>query len=282
MINFLIAFFVAVATGIFAWLFLERILDGLHEIKESISSSASTKFSQMFVFIDISLYFNLYIAVIVILPIFVAVLSGKILLGILSLFALFAVPPVLIKILIRKRLKKFEQQLPDALLMIANSLKSGVSLTSAIDVLVSESPAPISQEFSLLLRERKLGVDIDTALAHMEERIPLEDFSLAISAIRISREVGGNLSEILESLAATVRRRLTMEGKIKSLTAQGKLQGIVMSSLPILLVMVLTRVEPAAMDMMFTTRLGWVVLALIVIMQFLGFLAIRKIVSIDV
>jgi tight adherence protein B len=94
--------------------------------------------------------------------------------------------------------------------------------------------------------------------------------------------VGGNLAETLEILADTLRRKLTMEGKIDSLTAQGKLQGIVMSSLPVLLIIVLMRIEPAAMGMLFTTRIGWAVLALVSAMQVLGFLAIRKITSINV
>lgn len=278
----LIAFFSAVATGIFAWLFFEHISDRLLEAKDSLSTSTAHKFSEMFLFINVSLYFNLYIIAVIVLPILVAVLSDKILLGILTLFAMFFVPPILIKTLTRKRLKKFEQQLPDALIMLSSSLKAGASLSTAIDTLIKESPAPMNQEFSLMLRERKLGVDLDTALAHMEQRIPLEDFSLSISAVRISREVGGNLAETLESLANTIRKKLAMEGKIDSLTAQGKLQGIVMSSLPILLIIVLMKIEPEAMGMLFTTKLGWMVLAMVTAMQFLGFLAIRKITNIDV
>lgn len=272
----------AIATGVFAWLFFEHFSERLIEVKDSVSMSTLMRFSEMFLFIDVSRYFKAYIALIIILPILVALLSEEILLGIGTLLALFAVPPLLIKSMTKRRLKKIEQQLPDALMMISSSLKAGASLSSAIDNLIRESPAPISQEFGLMLRERKLGVDLDTALSHLEQRIPLEDFSLSISAIRISREVGGNLAETLESLAETIRKKLSMEGKIDSLTAQGKLQGIVMSSLPILLVGVLMKVEPDAMGMLFTTKLGWAVLLLILAMQFLGFIAIRKITTIDV
>lgn len=282
MIPLLIAFMAAAATGIFSWLFFQKMSSRILEARDSISSTTANKFSEMFLFINVSLYFNIYIITVFVLPILVWALSGKILLGILTLFSLFAVPPVLIKMLVKKRLKKFEQQLPDALLMVAGSLKAGASLSSAIDTLIQESPAPMSQEFSLMLRERKLGVDLDTALSHMERRIPLEDFSLTISAIRISREIGGNLAETLESLSDTIRKKITMEGKIDSLTAQGKLQGIVMSSLPVLLIVVLMKIEPASMGMLFTTKLGWMVLFLIGVMQLLGFLAIKKITNIDV
>ncbi len=272
----------SIATGVFAWLFFEHFSHRILEAKDSISSTTALKFSEMFLFVDVTRYFRIYIALIIGLPVLVTLLSEDFLLGIITLLALFAVPPMMINSMTKRRLKKIEQQLPDALMMISGSLKAGASLSSAIDNLIRESPAPISQEFGLMLRERKLGVDLDTALSHLEQRIPLEDFSLSISAIRISREVGGNLAETLESLAETIRKKLTMEGKIESLTAQGKLQGIVMSSLPVLLVGVLMKVEPAAMGMLFTTKLGWAVLLLIIAMQLLGFLAIRKITTIDV
>lgn len=272
----------SIATGVSAWLFFEHFSHRILEAKDTISTSTALKFSEMFLFVDVSRYFKVYIVLVIGLPILVILLSDEILLGIVTLLALFAIPPLLIKSMTRRRLKKIEQQLPDALMMIASSLKAGSSLSSAIDNLIRESPAPISQEFGLMLRERKLGVDLDSALSHLEQRIPLEDFSLSISAIRISREVGGNLAETLESLAETIRKKLAMEGKIDSLTAQGKLQGIVMSSLPVLLIGVLIKVEPAAMGMLFTTKLGWAVLLLIFAMQFLGFIAIRKITTINV
>jgi tight adherence protein B len=179
-------------------------------------------------------------------------------------------------------MRKFERQLPDALVMLSGTLRAGASIPNALDSLIAESPVPLSQEFSLLVRERKLGVDLDTALENMERRIPLEDLSMALSAIRISREVGGDLAATLESLADTLRRKLTMEGKIESLTAQGKLQGIVMSGLPVLLMLILLKLEPATMSLMFTTKIGWAVLFLVLCMQVLGFLAIRKITRIDV
>ena len=116
----------------------------------------------------------------------------------------------------------------------------------------------------------------------MEKRLPIEGLSMALSAIRISREVGGDLAGTLNSLADSLRRKLTMEGKIDSLTAQGKMQGLVMSALPLLLMVALMRLEPAAMGQLFTTKMGWAVLMIIFCMQVLGFMAIKKITSIDV
>lgn len=280
--NLIIACLASISAGIFAWLFFLQMHEKLSYYKEIVSEMTTNKFSELFMFIDVSRYFYYYVGTVLIFPVIVTELSGDVSLGVLSFVAVLFSPYLILKFLIKKRLKRFEQQLPDALIMIAGSIRSGASLPIALDSLVKESSPPLSQEFSLLIRERKLGLNMDTALENMERRLPLEDLSMFLSAVRISREIGGNLAETLESLAETLRRKLVMEGKIDSLTAQGKLQGIVMSSLPIFLMIALLKLEPTAMGMMFTTKIGWVVLFMIFLMQILGFLAIRKITEIDV
>ena len=115
-----------------------------------------------------------------------------------------------------------------------------------------------------------------------EHRVPVLDFRLVIAALRISREVGGNLTEIMDSMADTLRKKHMMEGKITSLTAQGKMQGIVMACLPIFIGGILMLIEPEAMGKLFTTEYGWATLAVIVVMEFLGFMTIKKVTSIDV
>jgi tight adherence protein B len=166
--------------------------------------------------------------------------------------------------------------------MVSGALRAGASLAIALDNLVKEQPAPISQEFEILTQEQRLGVDFEVSLANMEKRIPMQDFRMLTTALRINREVGGNLAETIESLADTLRRKSTMEGKIQSLTAQGKLQGIVMTGLPVLLGLLLNFLEPEAMSKLWSTGVGWTVLAIIIIMLILGYGMIRKITSIDV
>lgn len=280
--NIVIASLVAVSAGLFAWLFFLKMYDKLTYYKDTVEEITTNKFSELFLFVDISNYFYYYIAALLIFPIIAASLSGDISLGILIFFAVLFSPYLILKTMIKKRLKKFEQQLPDALVMISGSLRSGSSLPIAIDSLIEESSPPLSQEFGLYVRERKLGLGQDTAFENLERRVPLEDLALALSAVRISSEIGGDLAETLESLAQTLRKKLIMEGKIDSLTSQGKLQGIVMSSLPLFLIIALMKLEPAAMGQMFTTKIGWMVLATILCMQVLGFIAIRKITAIDV
>jgi len=112
--------------------------------------------------------------------------------------------------------------------------------------------------------------------------MPLQDFILVVAALRISREVGGNLAEILETRAGTLRRKHEMEGKINSLTAQGKMQGLIMTLLPVFLLVILANMEPESMAPMFNTLAGWATLAVIAVMEVIGYFAIQKIVTIDV
>ena len=157
-----------------------------------------------------------------------------------------------------------------------------MGLGSAIEVLVQEQPAPFSQEMGILVRSQRLGVSFGEALTAVEKRLPLEEFKLFTAALRISRDVGGNLADTLESLADTLARKAEVEGKIRSLTAQGRIQAIVMTALPVVLILVLRVLEPKPMHLLFNSLIGWVVLAVIVVMEIGGFFFIRKIVQIEV
>ncbi|MFO7830373.1 MAG: type II secretion system F family protein [Desulfuromonadaceae bacterium] len=282
MFDYIIAGLAAISAGILAWLFFQSMYHKLAYYRDVVEDITTSKFSELFLFVDVSRYFYFYIGVITITPLVVLELSRDLLLALIMFVMLLLSPFIILKLMIKKRMQKFERQLPDALLMLSGSLRAGASVPIALDSLIKESPAPLSQEFSLMVREQKLGLDLETTVRNMERRIPLESLSMSLSAILISREVGGDLAQTLESLADTLRRKLTMEGKIQSLTAQGKLQGVVMSALPLFLMLVLLKLEPEAMGMMFTTRMGWAVLFLILCMQTLGFIAIRKITRIDV
>jgi len=282
MFDLIIAILSAMAAGILAWLFFQSMYDKLAYYRDVVEDITTSKFSELFLFVDVSRYFYFYLLVITITPLVVLELSRDLILALVTFVVLLLSPFIILKVMIRRRMQKFERQLPDALLMLSGSLRAGSSVAIALDSLIKESPAPLSQEFSLMVREQKLGQNLETTVKNMERRIPLEALSMSLSAILISREVGGDLAQTLESLADTLRRKLTMEGKIQSLTAQGKLQGVVMSALPLLLMLVLLKLEPQAMGMMFTTKIGWAVLFLILCMQTLGFIAIRKITRIDV
>jgi tight adherence protein B len=271
----------ATATAI-GFIILLLLKSGVSNRQEHFEKKAKSELADMFIFTDSKTLFNYSAAALVLTPILVYVMFGNPVLAIASGIGVAFAPSFLIKRTKRQRIEKFEKQLPDALLMVSGGMRAGASLSVALESMVKEQQAPLAQEFDLMLREQRLGVDFDTALSNMEKRMPLPDFILLVAAMRITREVGGNFAEILESLAHTLRRKHDMEGKIKALTAQGKLQGIVMALLPAFLCLILTYMEPEAMSPLYNTWMGYGVLTVTTIMLLLGHLLISKIVTIDV
>ncbi|CAE6747053.1 type II secretion system F family protein [Paraburkholderia haematera] len=216
------------------------------------------------------------------LPIIVFLLSHNILVALASVPLAMMLPKKYLARMRKKRIEAVEKQLPDALLMMSGALRAGASFPAALEAVVQESAAPISQEFDLLMREIRLGIDLDIAMRNVEKRIPIPDFLMVTAAVTIAREVGGNLAEALESVARTLREKLQMEGKIKALTSQGRMQGIVMTCLPLFLMLVLRFMEPKAMAPLFSEPVGWATLAVIGVMEVLGYVSISKITNIDV
>jgi tight adherence protein B len=270
------------SASLFAYAALSKGSVFMAGYKETFTESASANMADMFMFVDVTRLFYINLIAIFVLPLLIWIIIGDLPTA-LAVFVMLAILPGLIyRSMRKKRLKKFEEQLPDGLLMLTGAMRAGASLNIAMEGLVKEQPAPLSQEFELFMREQRIGTDFEKSLDNMEKRIPIQDFSMLTSALRINREIGGNLAEILESLANTLLRKQQMEGKIESLTAQGKLQGIVMTGLPVLLGVLLYFLEPQNMEKLWTTKIGYGVLTIIIIMEFMGYTMIKKITSIDV
>ena len=259
-----------------------RVQKKLDDYQQNFTTQASANAADMFLSVDPQRLFRMNVIALIVLPLLVYLLTRHLPTTIIIGVAILLIPGMWYRSAKAKRLRAIERQLPDALAMVAGSMRAGASLNIALENLVAEQPPPLSQEFDMLLKEQRLGVDLDVSLANMEKRIPLQDFSMLSTALRINREVGGNLADTIESLGETLRRKGTMEGKIKSLTAQGTMQGIVMTGLPVLLAVLLNFLEPEAMEKLWTTGVGWVVLAVIVVMEVLGYAMIKKITSINV
>jgi tight adherence protein B len=187
------------------------------------------------------------------------------------------------------RLNAFNKQLPDTITLIANALRAGSSFLQAIELVVRESRPPISTEFGRVIREVNLGLSFDVALENMVRRVKSDDLELMATAIAIQHTVGGNLAEILDSIAFTIRERVRIQGEIKTLTAQQRLSGYVVGFLPIGLAGFLFIAAPDFMNPMFDNRVavGGLPLGVIILMlggfsMFMGFMFIRKIVDIEV
>ncbi len=278
----LILFFTLLSSMLFAYVVISSMRQFFSEYRQTFQESADVNMADMFMFIEPSQLFMYNLAALVIIPLLFFVLTGDVLIGGFVFVLLLIMPPTVYKIMHNKRLKKIEAQLPDALIMLTGGLKAGASLNMALESLVKEQPAPLSQEIALLVRQQRLGVDFDVCLDNMEERVPTQSLSMLVAALKISREIGGNLAETLETLAETLRRKITMEGKIESLTSQGKMQGIVMTGLPVMLAVMLSFIEPENMAKLYTTPSGFVVLGIVILMEMMGYLFIKKITTIDV
>ena len=187
------------------------------------------------------------------------------------------------------RLKKFNSQLPDTVTLIANALRAGSSFLQAIELVVRESQPPISIEFGRVIREVNLGLPFDIALENMVKRVRSEDFELMATAIAIQHQVGGNLAEILDSIAFTIRERIRIKGEIRTLTAQQRMSGYVVGALPFGLAFFIYLAAPKFFDPMFVKPpdvigipLGLILMGIAVMSMGAGFFFIRKIVDIEV
>lgn len=210
------------------------------------------------------------------------VLHRNILLTFGGLVLGFFLPRFYVKYRQARRLRDFNNQLGDAINLLANGLRSGYSLLQAMDAVAREMPAPMSEEFQRVVREIGLGLSNERAMNNMLRRIPSDDLDLMITAINVQHEVGGNLAEILETISHTIRERVRIKGEIRVLTAQGMISGYVISFLPIGLGLILYAMNPVYIGRMFQQPCGWAMIAVGVISTTVGFIAIRKIVNIEV
>jgi tight adherence protein B len=250
--------------------------------QETFTEQARFNLADLFLFMDTRGLFRLNIVAMVLVPALLWLVTGNLLLAVATLVLIVVLPKKVYALLRQRRIDKIQQQLPDGLMMVAGSMRAGLGFTPALESLARDVEPPLAQEFALVLREQRMGVKLDDALQHFNDRVPVQDVTLFVSAVGISREVGGNLAESLASLAETLRRRLIMEGKVKSLTAQGRLQGIVMAMMPVGLIGFLSFAYPDTMHAMYHTPMGWAVIGIAAVMEYLGYRMCRKIMSIDI
>ena len=206
-------------------------------------------------------------------PIPVVILAGGI--GLLA-------PRFVVKWLQHRWRQRLAQQLPDALGLWAGLLRAGQGTAQALALVAQRQPAPLGNELRLVLRQLRLGMPMEAGFTGLRDRADLADLRLLSTLLGVHRDLGGNLAESLLRLAHLLRSRLAMEARISALTSQGRMQGVVVGVLPLLLLLVLYVMEPEAMRALHTTWQGWCALGLLALLEFTGFLLIRRIVRINV
>jgi tight adherence protein B len=293
MIYFIAFCFLLCFSGL-AYLVFNAMSDGAEAYSGAYSEDTARQFEDIFLFIPPRRLAEVGWAGAASSFLLIFLLAGKLtsasptgflvgaLLGIsLAIFMLRA-PRILLHVLQRRRAEKFNVQLVDTLISMSNALKAGFSIMQAFESVARDGENPIAQEFDVFLQQTRLGVNVNEALHRMEKRVGSEDLTLVVLAIETARQTGGNLTEVFEQISATIRERMRIEGRIKTLTAQQRLQGRVVSAMPIFILAAMMTLQKKIMLPFLQAPVGLIAMAAVILLIVLGGLMIRKIMDIDI
>ena len=197
-------------------------------------------------------------------------------------FVGFRIPIWVVDFFVARRIKTYQNQMVDALTLLANGIRAGLSVPQALGMVVAEMPAPVAQEFNLLLQQNRIGVPLEECFENLAKRIPLEDNDMFVSSINILRESGGNLAEVFDTIVGVIRERVRLQQKVDTYTAQGMFQGATIFSMPFAMVAIYAVNDPASVKPLFTTPLGIVATMIALALTLAGGFVILKIVKIKI
>ncbi|MBI2195295.1 MAG: type II secretion system F family protein [Planctomycetes bacterium] len=209
-------------------------------------------------------------------------LTGRWAVAVVFAAAGFGLPRFAIRLMKRHRDNLFRQQLPGVVDAISRGLRSGLSLQQCLQLIEREMGNPAAQEFRVVNAQVRLGMPVEKALAELLDRMPGEDLDLVVTAVQVCHELGGSLPEVLENIGFTIRQRFQLQGKLRTLTSQGRLQAAVLSVMPLVVFLALHAVNPDLMRPMYTTVAGWMMIGGILVWESLGIFFLWKIVAIRV
>lgn len=281
-----------VAAGGLAWLIISSFAEGARSAADTYEDEMARTLESMFLFVPARRLVELgwmaagVVFMVAMLPFCRLeppwVLPVGMAVALVLAAGAFCLPRVVVNWLRTRRLERFNLQLLEALPMMANALRAGFSINQAFESVAEGTDAPMSQEISLFLQQLRVGVSFSEALAALDERVGSEDLTLVCTAIDIARRSGGNLTEIFDSIAETIRARLRIHQHVRTLTAQGRLQGLIIGAMPFLLGIGMAIFKPNLMLPFLGSLIGVITVVAVTLMVALGALLIRKIVNIDV
>lgn len=208
-------------------------------------------------------------------------LSGRTMIMVLCGLLAAIIPAIFVHMQKQKRAALLSEEIGETLTGMSNSLRAGYSFQQAMDLVSKETQGPLGKEYRRTLREINLGVTTEQALQNLIKRVQNEDLELMISAVLIQRSIGGNLAEVFDKIADTIRQRIRMKGEVKVLTAQGRVSAWIIGLMPIALIVIITMINPGYLSMFFETTIGWILLGGAVIMELIGFIIINRIINIE-
>lgn len=218
------------------------------------------------------------IVFLILLPNFIA----GVIFGLMAAAAGWKLPKPIINFMYRRRINTFNIQMVDGLNLMANGLKSGLSVVQSLGVVADQMPKPMSEEFNLVLSQNKVGVPVEEAFSNLAKRVPCEDVDMFVTSVNILKETGGNLSETFETIVYTIRERLKVENKISAMTMQGFVQGMTLLAVAPALGVYFTVSEPGFMDPVFSNPLGWILMVMIIGLEVIAYYAITRAIKVDV
>ena len=276
----------------FAWLFVSALNEGAGNYASQMGEETSRQFEDVFMFIPpakiaqlgrlaaLTAFFLFFI------PLFslssAASTMAGVVLGLAAGAFVFTLPARYVRILRERRRVKFNEQLVDALGTMSNALRAGFSINQAFESVANIGDKPIAQEFNVLLQQMRVGLPFDAALASLDKRVGSDDLTLVCTSIDIARRTGGNLTDIFDKISETIRGRMRIERRVRTLTAQGRLQGIIVSLMPFVLGLAMTVMKPDVMRPFLTSLKGGICIGIAAALVLVGWLFIRKIIRIDV
>ncbi len=269
-----VVFFVMVGVELFG--------RGWSSYEESYVAGAEKTLDSMYLTVPPQLILYMGLALFALVGLLGTLVSGNLPVGAIFGLICFFIPQIAIQVMKQRRDTRFGLQLVDALDTMSNALKAGLSLPQAFELIHQEMENPIRQEFRLLSHEMKFGLTVDDALQSLQRRMTNPDLALMATAIAVAQEVGGNLAGVFENIAGTIRDRHRVEMRVRAMTAQGRLQGIVLCLLPVALCAFLTFAYPALMSPLYDTGMGWALLTGCVLMMLAGGWFTWRIVQISV
>jgi len=272
---------IAACVFLLAWLNGPGFIKGFKRFERAYLERLHVALDAIYSRTDPKRYFYRHVITVVLIVFFVSILIGLVnglMFGVIA--ALW--PWLSLNKARRKRRERIEEMLPDALVSMGNSLRAGLTLAQALDILVDNTDPPISEEFGLLMKEHRLGLTLDEAMNNMSARVKSKNLDLVVTSIAVSRRTGGNLPQVFEDTATAIREIGRLEAKIATMTSQGRLQALVLGSLPIGMGLMIYKVDPTMIVPLWEDPIGWVILFFIFVFEIIGVFMIRKIVTVDV
>lgn len=264
------------------WFLQQQLWQGIVRYRRAFATLTEQGVRQFFLYLDPQMLGRLASGLALVMTVLVGAVSGSWLLTVLLIPLFLYAPYHIWRVWRHHRLRQCDQQWPDMLMGLAGALQAGSGLPAAVRYLALHTPAPLGQELSLMMREQRMGVSMGASLQALSQRVPTEATGLIVAALIIASHSGGSLGPLLEDMARMIRDRLQLQGRIHALTAQGRLQAVIMAALPLLLGIVLTWLDPQAMSPLWETSAGWLMIAFMLVLELAGVVWIRRIVAIKV